>query len=99
MYIMIAYFTICVLFNDEYFCKGPKQDHIAAREFVLKKYLKENPDPERSCYSHFTTATGCFKHNNSIASTFYASTFCVFASLVLIVLFTLLHFNVKFMIT
>nr|CAH7748682.1 unnamed protein product [Callosobruchus chinensis]CAH7754074.1 unnamed protein product [Callosobruchus chinensis] len=37
--------------------EGPKQDHIAAREFVLKKYLNENPDPERSCYSHFTTAT------------------------------------------
>lgn len=38
--------------------KGAKQDHIAAREFILKTYLRENPDPERSCYSHFTTATG-----------------------------------------
>ncbi|XP_050297802.1 G protein alpha q subunit-like [Anthonomus grandis grandis] len=36
---------------------GPKQDHISAREFILKGYLKENPDPERQCYSHFTTAT------------------------------------------
>ncbi|XP_015840415.1 G protein alpha q subunit isoform X5 [Tribolium castaneum] len=36
---------------------GPKQDHISAREYILKVYLRENPDPERSCYSHFTTAT------------------------------------------
>lgn len=38
--------------------KGEKLDHIAAREYILKLYLRENPDPERSCYSHFTTATG-----------------------------------------
>ncbi|CAH1126934.1 unnamed protein product [Ceutorhynchus assimilis] len=38
--------------------EGQKQDHIAAREYMLKMYLKENPDPERACYSHFTTATG-----------------------------------------
>jgi len=37
---------------------GPKQDHAAAKQFVLKKYLASNPDPERQCYSHFTTATG-----------------------------------------
>ncbi|CAH2071460.1 unnamed protein product, partial [Iphiclides podalirius] len=37
---------------------GPKCDPIPAREFILQKYLKENPDPDRSCYSHFTTATG-----------------------------------------
>ncbi|XP_066138652.1 G protein alpha q subunit [Euwallacea fornicatus] len=36
---------------------GAKQDHIAAREYILKVYLRENPDPERQCYSHFTTAT------------------------------------------
>ncbi|EDW61936.1 G protein alpha q subunit [Drosophila novamexicana] len=36
---------------------GPKQDHAAAKQFVLKKYLACNPDPERQCYSHFTTAT------------------------------------------
>ncbi|XP_031332939.1 G protein alpha q subunit isoform X3 [Photinus pyralis] len=36
---------------------GPKQDHVQAREYILKTYLRENPDPERSCYSHFTTAT------------------------------------------
>ncbi|XP_017054118.1 G protein alpha q subunit isoform X4 [Drosophila ficusphila] len=36
---------------------GPKQDHAAAKQFVLKKYLAANPDPERQCYSHFTTAT------------------------------------------
>uniref|UniRef100_A0A6P7G0Q8 Guanine nucleotide-binding protein subunit alpha n=1 Tax=Diabrotica virgifera virgifera TaxID=50390 RepID=A0A6P7G0Q8_DIAVI len=38
--------------------EGAKQDHIGAREYILKLYLRENPDPERSCYSHFTTATG-----------------------------------------
>ncbi|KAL1140099.1 hypothetical protein AAG570_000031 [Ranatra chinensis] len=37
---------------------GPKQDHISAREFILKVYLSTNPDPDRMCYSHFTTATG-----------------------------------------
>ncbi|XP_029404797.1 G protein alpha q subunit isoform X2 [Bactrocera dorsalis] len=36
---------------------GPKCDHAAAKQFVLKKYLAANPDPERQCYSHFTTAT------------------------------------------
>ncbi|XP_013098163.1 G protein alpha q subunit isoform X3 [Stomoxys calcitrans] len=36
---------------------GPKCDHAAAKQFVLKKYLSANPDPERQCYSHFTTAT------------------------------------------
>ncbi|XP_075230943.1 G protein alpha q subunit [Lycorma delicatula] len=37
--------------------EGPKQDHIAAREYILKLYLATNPDPDRQCYSHFTTAT------------------------------------------
>ena len=37
---------------------GPKEDHVAAREFVLKMYLAQNPDPDRMCYSHFTCATG-----------------------------------------
>ncbi|XP_073984909.1 G protein alpha q subunit isoform X6 [Rhodnius prolixus] len=36
---------------------GPKQDHVCAREFVLKMYTRQNPDPERMLYSHFTTAT------------------------------------------
>ncbi|XP_065335972.1 G protein alpha q subunit-like [Cloeon dipterum] len=36
---------------------GPKQDDISAKNYILKKYLAENPDPERTCYSHFTTAT------------------------------------------
>lgn len=38
--------------------EGAKQDHIGAREFILKDYLKQNPDPDRMCYSHFTCATG-----------------------------------------
>lgn len=46
---------------------GPKQDHIAAREYILKLYLRENPDPDRQCYSHFTTATG---KENSFYSSF-----------------------------
>ncbi|VVC88316.1 unnamed protein product [Leptidea sinapis] len=37
--------------------EGPKCDPVPAREYILKKYLKENPDPDRTCYSHFTTAT------------------------------------------
>ncbi|XP_069686920.1 guanine nucleotide-binding protein G(q) subunit alpha isoform X5 [Periplaneta americana] len=36
---------------------GAKQDHIAAREFILKVYLNQNPDSDRMCYSHFTCAT------------------------------------------
>ncbi|XP_042237194.1 guanine nucleotide-binding protein G(q) subunit alpha isoform X3 [Homarus americanus] len=36
---------------------GEKQDHVGAREFVLKMYLAQNPDPDRMCYSHFTCAT------------------------------------------
>ena len=37
---------------------GPKQDHVAARQFILKGYLANNPDPDRQVYSHFTCATG-----------------------------------------
>lgn len=47
----IKNFKICVL-------TGPKYDHVPAREFILKIYLKQNPDPDRMCYSHFTAATG-----------------------------------------
>jgi len=36
---------------------GEKYDDIAAREFILAMYMKQNPDPERMCYSHFTCAT------------------------------------------
>ncbi|OAF71007.1 Guanine nucleotide-binding protein G(q) subunit alpha [Intoshia linei] len=36
---------------------GPKRDHIAAREFILKMYASENTDESRTLYSHFTTAT------------------------------------------
>lgn len=38
--------------------EGPKHDDVKAREFILKVYLRENPDPDRMCYSHFTCATG-----------------------------------------
>jgi len=36
---------------------GPKFDHIAAREFILTKYMAQNDDPEKMFYSHFTCAT------------------------------------------
>ncbi|KAJ6648870.1 G protein alpha q subunit [Pseudolycoriella hygida] len=36
---------------------GPKQDHASAKDYILKKFLNENPDPDKTCYSHFTTAT------------------------------------------
>nr|AJQ81032.1 G protein alpha subunit q4 [Lygus hesperus] len=36
---------------------GPKCDHASAKQFILNKYLVENPDPDRMVYSHFTTAT------------------------------------------
>ncbi|XP_063360489.1 G protein alpha q subunit-like [Cydia amplana] len=36
---------------------GPKQDAQKAMDFILQKFLAENPDPDRQCYSHFTTAT------------------------------------------
>lgn len=36
---------------------GPKQDNVAAQNFILKMYLALNPDPDRMCYSHFTCAT------------------------------------------
>lgn len=42
-------------------CPGPKLDDKPAREYILKLYMVCNPDPDRSCYSHFTTATGVFK--------------------------------------
>lgn len=37
---------------------GSKQDNEAAQQYILKMYLKTNPDPDRMCYSHFTVATG-----------------------------------------
>ncbi|XP_026281822.1 guanine nucleotide-binding protein G(q) subunit alpha isoform X1 [Frankliniella occidentalis] len=48
---------------------GPKCDHVAAREFILKGYLSLNPDPDRTCYSHFTSATG-LASNSLILSNF-----------------------------
>ncbi|XP_043478757.1 G protein alpha q subunit isoform X3 [Leptopilina heterotoma] len=36
---------------------GPKQAPPPAMEYILKVYLSSNPDPDRQCYSHFTTAT------------------------------------------
>lgn len=48
---------------NKFYGTGPKQDHVPAREFILKVYLSSNPDPDRMCYSHFTAATGLFKYN------------------------------------
>ncbi|XP_028312869.1 guanine nucleotide-binding protein subunit alpha-14 [Gouania willdenowi] len=36
---------------------GPKQDAGAAQEFILKMYQDQNPDKEKTLYSHFTCAT------------------------------------------
>ncbi|NXT51635.1 GNA14 protein, partial [Pluvianellus socialis] len=36
---------------------GPKQDVKAARDFILKLYLDQNPDKEKVIYFHFTCAT------------------------------------------
>lgn len=43
-----------------YYKTGPKQQDKPVKEFILKLYMVCNPDPERQCYSHFTTATGVF---------------------------------------
>ncbi|KAM9858360.1 guanine nucleotide-binding protein subunit alpha-14-like [Aulostomus maculatus] len=36
---------------------GPKQDPVAAQEFVLKMYQEQNPDKDKTLYPHFTCAT------------------------------------------
>ena len=36
---------------------GPTRDSIAAREFILNKYLDLNPYEDKQIFSHFTCAT------------------------------------------
>ncbi|XP_066567207.1 guanine nucleotide-binding protein subunit alpha-14 [Amia ocellicauda] len=36
---------------------GPKQDAESAKRFILKMYQDQNPDKEKTVYSHFTCAT------------------------------------------
>ncbi|XP_036434447.1 guanine nucleotide-binding protein subunit alpha-14 [Colossoma macropomum] len=36
---------------------GPQHDAKAAQEFILKMYQEQNPDREKTIYSHFTCAT------------------------------------------
>ncbi|XP_067376862.1 guanine nucleotide-binding protein subunit alpha-14 isoform X2 [Channa argus] len=36
---------------------GPQQDIEAAQEFILKMYQEQNPDRDKTLYSHFTCAT------------------------------------------
>lgn len=36
---------------------GPKQDLKAAQDFILKMYMEQNPDKDKTLYSHFTCAT------------------------------------------
>lgn len=50
---------------------GPKQQDKPAKEFVLKLYMACNPDPERQCYSHFTTATGVSEMNEFLLIFFH----------------------------
>ncbi|CAG0900789.1 unnamed protein product [Darwinula stevensoni] len=37
---------------------GPREDPIAAREFILRMFLDQMPDHEKPIYYHFTCATG-----------------------------------------
>lgn len=53
---------MCKIMNE---LKGPSQDGKQACEFILKLYLAANPDPDRMCYSHYTTATGVFNNDNN----------------------------------
>ena len=60
-----AAFKKCEKFDHQtqnFYGIGPKQSAPPALDFILKVYLDSNPDPDRSCYSHFTTATGLFKY-------------------------------------
>lgn len=41
-----------------YLFLGPKNDAIAARNFILKMYQELNLNSGRPIYSHFTCATG-----------------------------------------
>lgn len=36
---------------------GPKNDPVAAQEYILQMYLEQNEDKEKAIYSHFTCAT------------------------------------------
>ncbi|XP_013769391.1 guanine nucleotide-binding protein subunit alpha-14 [Pundamilia nyererei] len=36
---------------------GPQQDQVAAQKFILKMYQEQNPDKDKTLYSHFTCAT------------------------------------------
>ncbi|XP_070495337.1 guanine nucleotide-binding protein G(q) subunit alpha-like [Chironomus tepperi] len=44
---------------DDYFPEyyGPREDAIAARNFILKMFVNLNPDEDKTIYSHFTCAT------------------------------------------
>lgn len=37
--------------------EGPQGDPKAAQEFILQLYQEQNPDKDRTVYSHFTCAT------------------------------------------
>lgn len=45
------------------FFSGAQKDAIAAREFILRMFVDLNPDTEKIIYSHFTCATGNYKHD------------------------------------
>lgn len=50
--------TCSIRLNPSNKLTGPKLDHRPAREYILKRYLDCNNDPDRMCYSHYTVATG-----------------------------------------
>ena len=37
---------------------GPIQDASEAREFILRMFVDQNREPDKTIYSHFTCATG-----------------------------------------
>jgi len=70
---MVSCFAACMHLSDEIIAllklKGPKHDHVPAREFICQVYLRENPDKDRQCYSHFTVATGYRRSSLTLAET------------------------------
>ncbi|XP_027023261.1 guanine nucleotide-binding protein subunit alpha-14 [Tachysurus fulvidraco] len=50
----IAYSHLATYFPE---FTGPQGDPKAAQEFILKMYQEQNPDKEKTVYSHFTCAT------------------------------------------
>lgn len=71
---MVSVFLYLLLSLKKIFLSGAKGNAEDGKQFILKKYLACNPDPERQCYSHFTTATGLLRtHFCFLFQTFFLS--------------------------